>query len=70
MVCNYLVSERKPRSGTVLSFEFLVLSFELKKNAISASWKSLNKIEKPYFGVFIQALFILILHAKIKPKKL
>ncbi len=42
--------ERKPRSGTVLSFE-------LKKKAISISWKYLNKIEKPYFGVFVQALF-------------
>jgi hypothetical protein len=35
----------------------LVLSFELKKKAISVSWKSLNKIEKPYLGVFVQALF-------------
>ena len=38
-------------------FEFLVLSFELKKKAISASWKSPNKIEKPYFVVFVQALY-------------
>jgi hypothetical protein len=32
------VPEGKPRSGTVLSFE-------LKKKAISVSWKSLNKKE-------------------------
>ena len=32
------------------------MSFELKKKAISESWKSLNKIEKPYFGIFVQAL--------------
>jgi hypothetical protein len=37
---HYLAPERKPRSGTVLGFD----------------WKSLNKIEKPYFGVFGHAL--------------
>jgi hypothetical protein len=50
------VSERKPRSDTVLSFG-LKKEKRKRKKAISESWKSLNKIEKPYFGVFVQALF-------------
>jgi hypothetical protein len=41
------------------------LGFELKKETISASLNFLNKIEKPYFRVFVQALTTQVVRFKV-----
>ena len=51
---HYLVSERKPRSGTILDFGLRIL--DSKKKEFSVSLKFSSKTGKPYFKVFGRAL--------------
>jgi len=48
------VSERKPRSGTILDFGLRIL--DSKKKEISVSLKFSSKTGKLYFEVFVQTL--------------
>ena len=52
---RYLVSERKPCSGTILDFGLRILGSQ--KKTISLGLKFSSKTGKPYFEVFVQALF-------------
>ena len=51
---EYLVPERKPRSGTILDFGLRIL--DSKKKEISVSLKFSSKTGKLYFEVFVQTL--------------